>query len=141
MIGVQAVLSIILIESIRKLGFPYPYQAAGPAMALMLALGLSSVLKARLLSRILGAPVQGWRWPLIWAAAAAAVVGWLLTRLPRSWEWAELSFGIPAILVVFGAVVWKRGFTHEDRELFRTRKGEVEEPTLPPPGDVTAPNS
>ena len=139
MIGIQAVLSVVLIEGIRKLGFPYAYQAAGPAIGLMLALGLASVLKARLLSSILGAPVQGWRWPLIWAAAAATVMGWLLTRLPQSWEWAELALGIPAILLVFGLVVWKRGFTHEDRALFRMGKGGNEEPTLPPPGDVTGP--
>jgi hypothetical protein len=97
------------------------------------------VLKARLLSGILGAPVQGWRWPLIWAAAAATLVGWLITRLPRSFEWAELSFGMPAILVVFGYVVWKRGFTDEDRELFRTRKGASAEPTLPPPTGASSP--
>jgi O-antigen/teichoic acid export membrane protein len=138
-IGIQGLLSIVLIVAIRKLGFPYPYQAAGPAVALMLALGISSVLKARLLSQILGAPVQGWRWPLIWAAAAAALTGWLITRLPKSFEWAELAFGIPAILIAFGAVVWKRGFTHEDRELFRMRKGEAVEPTLPPPSGLGPP--
>jgi O-antigen/teichoic acid export membrane protein len=136
MIGVQAAITIGLILAIRTLGFPYPYQAAGPAIALALALSLSSVLKARLLSRILGAPVQGWRWPLIWAAAAATFVGWLFTLLPKSMEWAELGFGIPAILVTFGTVVWKRGFTDEDRELFRTRKGDREEPTLPTPEGV-----
>jgi O-antigen/teichoic acid export membrane protein len=139
MVLVQGALSLVLIEAIRAGGFPYPFQAAGPAIALMLALGLSSVLKARLLSRILGAPVQGWRWPLVWAAAAATVVGWLFTMLPRSWEWAELALGAPAILIVFGAVVWTRGFTHEDRELFRTRKSDVAEPTLPPPPGAIPP--
>jgi O-antigen/teichoic acid export membrane protein len=148
MILVQGLLSIALILGIKALrlspelvawfGFssnrlPDAFAAAGPAMALMLGLGMASVLKARLLGRLLGAPVQGWRWPLVWAAAAASLVGWLFTALPKSMEWAELAFGIPAILGTFGIIVWKRGFTHEDRVLFRLKKGDVEEPTLPPP--------
>ena len=107
------------------------FQAAGPAIALSLALGLASVLKARLLGRLLGAPVSGWRWPLIWAAAGASLVGYVVTLLPRSLEWIELAFGIPLILGVFGIILWTRGFTHEDRVLFRL-KGD-EEPSLPTP--------
>ena len=84
------------------------YQAAGAALALALALGMASILKSRLLGRILAAPVQGWRWSLIWAAAAASVVGFIATLLP---EWLELSLGAPAILLTFGLMVWYRGFT------------------------------
>ena len=40
----------------------------------------------------------GWRWPLILAALASGVVGWAVTRLPHSLEWAELAFGVPLIL-------------------------------------------
>ena len=98
---------------------------------------MSSILKARLLCRLLGAPVQGWRWPLIWAAAGAALVGSLFTLLPRSLEWVELAFGIPVILLTFGAIIWKRGFTKEDRALFRMKKDE--EPTLPPPAGALPP--
>jgi hypothetical protein len=81
--------------------------------------------------------VQGWRWPLIWAAAAAVVVGSLVTLLPPSLEWAELVFGIPMILLAFGFVLWTKGFTHEDRVLFR-KHGE-EEATLPPPAGALPP--
>ena len=42
--------------------------------------------------------------------------GWLATKLP---EWAELLFGIPAILLAYGAVIWRKGFGPEDRVLFR----------------------
>jgi hypothetical protein len=91
-------------------------QAAGPALALALALGISSILKARLLAQLLGASVSGWRWPLIWAGAVAGVVGYGATKLP---EWLELSLGIPAILLSFGVVIWKFGFTSADRTLFR----------------------
>ncbi|PWG02556.1 lipopolysaccharide biosynthesis protein [Sphingosinicella humi] len=129
MIGAQAALSIALIMAMQELGWPTIFQAAGPAIALSLALGLASVLKARLLGRLLGAPVSGWRWPLIWAAAGATVVGSFFTLLPQSLEWAELIFGIPAILGVFGIILWTRGFTHEDRVLFRMKGGE--EPSLP----------
>ncbi len=136
MIGVQIVLSLALIQGMRALGWPEKVQAAGPAIALAIALGLASILKARLLCRLLDAPVSGWRWPLVWAAAAATAIGYLATLLP---EWAELAIGIPLILVAFGAVIWKRGFTHEDRVLFRKRGGEVEEPSLPPPPGALPP--
>lgn len=141
MICVQILLSIGLVLAIR--GFRVPdelvafldlpgnrlpesFAAAGPAIALALALGMASILKARLLSHLLGAPVSGWRWPLIWAAAAAIVVGWFFTSLPHSFEWVELAFGIPLILGAFGLVLWTRGFTHEDRVLFRMKGGPAE---------------
>ena len=56
--------------------------------------------------------------------------GQIIVLLP---EWAELAFGIPAILVAFGAVLWARGFKAEDRELFRMRKADIEELNEPEP--------
>jgi O-antigen/teichoic acid export membrane protein len=136
MVTVQAGLTLAFILLIPSLPVPPDrvgaFQAAGAAAALMLALGLASILKARLLCRLLDAPVQGWRWPLIWAAAGAVVVGFAFTSLPQSLEWVELTLGIPAILAAFGWIVWMKGFTHDDRVLFRLKKGE--EPALPPPG-------
>lgn len=145
MIGIQIGLSFAFIFGLEELrpftiyaadeaGRPIAMQdstfsAAGAAIALTLALGLSSILKSRLLSNLLGAPVQGWRWPLVWAAAAAIVVGYSFTLLPRSLEWVELIFGIPMILGAFGIVLWLKGFTPEDRMLFRSRAGDA--PTLP----------
>ncbi len=138
MIAVQAALTVAIILSLDVVQWPadparrQAFQAAGAALALTLALGLASVLKSNLLAHLLGAPVQGWRWSLIWAAAAAILVGYGFTALPRAFEWAELVVGIPLILFTFGLVVWLRGFTSEDRALFRMRGDE--EPTLPPPG-------
>jgi O-antigen/teichoic acid export membrane protein len=133
MVCVQAALTVAIILGIEALPLAKPqeeaWQGAGAALALMLALGMSSILKARLLCKLLDAPVQGWRWSLIWAAAAAAVTGFVVAQLP---EWAQLAFGAPAILAAFGITVWYRGFTQEDRVLFR--KHGPEEPTLPPPG-------
>jgi O-antigen/teichoic acid export membrane protein len=152
MICVQAVLSvglIFLLRSVRVPGelvrwfglesdrLPETFTAAGPAIALVLALGMASILKARLLCRLLDAPVQGWRWPLVWAALAAAVVGHYLMMLPRRFEFAELALGIPLILTTFGIVIWKWGFREEDRVLFRRKKDE--EPTLPPPPGTVPP--
>ncbi|MBA3676152.1 MAG: lipopolysaccharide biosynthesis protein [Sphingosinicella sp.] len=137
MVVVQASLSVAFILGMRSLHLPTTYQAAGPAMALMLSLGMASILKARLLCRILDAPVQGWRWSLIWAAGAALAVGQLVVLLPRRFEFLELIVGIPAILTAFGIVLWKFGFTHEDRILFRRKKGE--QPTLPPPPGALPP--
>ncbi|MDT9599602.1 lipopolysaccharide biosynthesis protein [Sphingosinicella rhizophila] len=139
MIAVQGILSVALILGMKALGWPESFQAAGPALALMLALSFASVLKARLLRRILGAPVQGWRWPLVWAAGAAIAVGYFVTLLPPSWEWAELVFGIPLILLAFGSILWTKGFTHEDRVLFRKHDDEPEDISLPPPPGVVPP--
>lgn len=116
-ITLQAGLTVGAIYLIDELGLDQLYRAAAAAAALMLSLGISSLLKARLLAGILGEPINNWRWALVWAAGAATVVGWAATYfLP---EWAELAFGIPAILAVYGWVIWTRGFGHEDRALFR----------------------
>ena len=131
MIVLEAGLAAGLILLMRSWDWPIMWQATGPALALMLALAFASVVKSRLLARILKQPVSGWRWPLIWAAAAAMVVGQLVILLP---EWAEILFGIPAILVAFGTVMWVKGFGPEDRELFRMRKADIEELALPEPG-------
>ncbi len=130
MIALQAALSVALILGMRQLGWPTAWQATGPAVALMIALGFAAIAKSRLLSRLLGAPVSGWRWPLIWAAIAAVIVGEIFLLLP---EWAELLFGIPAIMLAFGAVLWTRGFGPEDRELFKMRKADIAELSLPDP--------
>lgn len=131
MIVFEAALAATLILLMRRWGWPTMYQATGPAIALMLSLGCASIAKSRLLAKILGQPVSGWRWPLIWAAVAAMLVGQIAILLP---EWAELIFGIPAILAAFGAVLWFKGFGHEDRELFRMTKDDIEELSLPDPG-------
>jgi hypothetical protein len=67
----------------------------------------------------------------MWAVAAGTIVGILATLIP---EWSELLIGLPAILLSYGAVIWMKGFTREDRVLFRLKKGE--EPELPPPGET-----
>jgi len=137
MIGLQAALTIaflLVIQAHWPPEWPKSWQAVAPAVALVLALVFAAVTKARLLSNLLGAPVSGWRWPLVWAAVAALIVGQLVIMLP---EWAQLAIGIPAILVAFGAVIWVRGFGPEDRELFRMRKADIEElrdVELPAPG-------
>ncbi|RKF18217.1 lipopolysaccharide biosynthesis protein [Altericroceibacterium spongiae] len=94
------------------------YRAGGAALALMTALAVSSIVKAMLLARLLNEPINNWRWSLLYAVAVAGLVGFLITRLP---EWAELSLGVPAILLSYGFVVWKKGFGPEDRVLFRKK--------------------
>jgi O-antigen/teichoic acid export membrane protein len=130
MIALEAGLAAGLILLMRYLDWPIMWQATGPALALMIALAFASIVKSRLLHGLLGARVSGWRWPLAWAAAAAMVIGQLVIRLP---EWAELLFGIPAILAAFGSILWFKGFGPEDRELFKMRKADIEELSLPDP--------
>ncbi len=119
MIAVQIALSVALILWMQSRGMSELYQAAGPAIALMLSLALGSLIKVRLAQKLLGAPVNVWRWPLVAAVAAAAVVGWIATRGP---EWSELLFGIPATLGAYGWIIWKRGFGESDRVLFKKAK-------------------
>ncbi len=116
-ITLQALLTVGGIMLVEQLGLGELFRAAAAALALALALAFASLVKSRMLARLLGESVNNWRWALVWAAAPAVIVGWLVTRyLP---EWAELLFGIPAILGVYGWVIWHRGFGPEDRKLFQ----------------------
>ena len=133
MIVLQALLTVGLILVMQEEGWSPMAVATGPAMALLLALGFAAVAKSRLLHKLMGAPVAGWRWTLVWAGAAAGIVGYVCTLLPPQLEWLELVGGIPAILFAFGLVIWTKGFGPEDRELFRMGKDEIEELSLPDP--------
>ncbi|MCA1748675.1 MAG: lipopolysaccharide biosynthesis protein [Parasphingopyxis sp.] len=119
MIAVQAALTVGLIIAFRNYGLDPMAQATGPAIALALALGMASILKSRLLAKLLGAPVSPWRWALVWAAAAATAVGYLTTLIP---EWSELIIGIPLVLVTYCLIIWYKGFGPEDRVLFKRAK-------------------
>jgi hypothetical protein len=50
------------------------------------------------------------------------MVGYVATLGP---EWGELAIGVPLILTSYGAVIWYRGFTHEDRLLFRMKEAKT----------------
>nr|WP_234032057.1 lipopolysaccharide biosynthesis protein [Porphyrobacter sp. SLTP] len=115
-IALQAVLTIALIEGAEAYGLGKGYEAASAAGALMIALAMSSLVKALLLKHLLKAPVSNWRWALVYAAAPAVVVGYAFTWLP---EWMELVFGVPAILGTYALVIWRRGFDDGDKVLFR----------------------
>jgi O-antigen/teichoic acid export membrane protein len=119
-IALQIILTFALITGIRQLGYPELYQAAGPAIALALSLGVSSLIKSRLAAHVLGARVSVWRWALPIAGAVAVLIGQIMVRLP---EWAELAVGIPAILATYGWMIWRFGFGEEDRVLFRKATG------------------
>lgn len=133
-IALQAALSVVLVLAVRAapgwdmpFGLRFPagrtdyYMAAAVALALLIALAFASLVKSRLLARFLGQSINNWRWALVWAAAPAVVIGWLVTRyLP---EWAELLLGVPAILGVYCWVIWHKGFGPEDRVLFRKNVG------------------
>ncbi|OQW72452.1 MAG: polysaccharide biosynthesis protein [Proteobacteria bacterium ST_bin13] len=121
MLTVQISLSFALIFAMRAVGWPPTYQAAGPAVALMLSYAITSIIKSRLLSSLLGAPISGWRWPMLWAALVAIVIGTAFTALPHRFEWVELVFGLPAIAASYAFVLWKWAFGPEDRALFKLK--------------------
>ena len=135
MLAFQIGLSFALIFLIRGLGYPVNYQAAGPAVALMLSVALTSVIKSRLLGHLLGASVSPWRWPLVWAALAAIVVGAAFTALPKRYEWVELAVGEPAIAGTYLFILWKWAFGPADRALFKKKPPEAE-PVLPNAGSA-----
>jgi O-antigen/teichoic acid export membrane protein len=118
-LAIQAGLSLLLILWADNMGLDPLYYASAVAIALMIALGFASVAKSLLLARLLGAPVNSWRWALAWATGGAAIVGWAITQLPPAYEWAELLIGVPLILAGYGWLIWTRGFGPADRELFR----------------------
>jgi len=47
-------------------------------------------------------------------------------------QWGQVVFGIPAILGLYGWIIWTKGFGPEDRVLFK-RKVTQDEPEPPPP--------
>lgn len=122
MIGLQAAFSFALILLGRDMKLDDMWIAAAPALALCLALGVSAFVKARLLSRLLDAPVNAWRWPLLSAAGVACIVGAGFVALPARFEWVELAVGVWAILGAYGLVIWRWGFGSDDRALFRKQK-------------------
>lgn len=122
MLAVQALVSIGLILLVDKLpvkpDYVGLYQAAAVACGLMISLGIGSVIKSRLLARLLGHSISIWRIALILAVVAAAMLGIAIVSLPPRFEWVELAVGVPAILGLYGWIIWRWGFGPEDRILF-----------------------
>ncbi|RYY47180.1 MAG: lipopolysaccharide biosynthesis protein [Sphingomonadales bacterium] len=115
----QIVLSFVFILVARAEGLSMGYQAAAPALALAISLTIGSGVKAYMLRRLTGTPVISVRPSFFAAIAIASLVGAAFTALPRHYEWAELSIGMPAILITYLYVIIKFGFGPEDKSLFR----------------------
>lgn len=130
MLAVQALVSVGLIQLVEMLPIEPRvrglYEAAAVACGLMLSLGIGSIVKARLLCRLLGAPISIWRGALVWGVIAASMLGIIIVSLPARFEWVELAIGTPALLGLYSWVIWKWGFGPEDRVLFRKQKDESE---------------
>jgi O-antigen/teichoic acid export membrane protein len=118
-IALQGLLTVGLMLVARRTGAGALLQAEAAAFALAVTLGLSSLLKSRLLGRLMGARINNWRWALVWAAIPACAVGYAVKGLP---EWAEMSLGVPGILGIYCLVIWRLGFGPEDRMLFRKQR-------------------
>ena len=126
MLGVQALVSVGLIWLVDDLPikpeYTGLYQGAAVACGLMISLGLGSLIKARFLSQLLGQQIRVWRWALLLAVAASALLGMAIVSVPARFEWVELTLGIPAILGLYGWIIWRWGFGPEDRVLFRKKR-------------------
>lgn len=126
MLMVQALVSVGLIMLVGDLPIMPEhvglYQAAAVAFGLMISLGIGSLIKSRFLSHLLGQAIRVWRWTLLIAVAAAALLGFIIVSVPARFEWVELTIGIPAILSLYGWIIWRWGFGPEDRVLFRKKR-------------------
>lgn len=124
-IVVQALLTVAAMLLVDHFGLSDLYRGAGAACALMVSLGLASVVKARVLAGLLNEPINNFRLTLLWAALPAGLVGWAMVKfLP---EWAGLLFGLPAILGIYCWIIWTKGFGPEDRVLFLSKRKKVPE--------------
>jgi O-antigen/teichoic acid export membrane protein len=123
MLMVQALVSVGLIILVDDLPIKPEhvglYQAAAVACGLTISLGIGSLIKSRFLSHLLGQNIRVWRWTLLIAVGAAALLGCIIVSVPARFEWIELTIGIPAILGLYGWIIWRWGFGPEDRVLFR----------------------
>ena len=123
MLAVQALVSVALIMLIPyfpvKTSYVGLFQAAAVACGLMISLGIGSLIKARFLSRLLDHPISIWRGALVFAVLAAAMLGVGIVSLPPRFEWVELAIGIPAILGLYSWIIWRWGFSPDDRVLFK----------------------
>ena len=129
-IALQGALTVAGMVVATGFGFDQLDRASSAAGALLVTLCIASVVKSWLLTTYLGKRITNWRWSLFGAAVPAAAVGWAAMRfLP---EWAEIAFGIPAILGVYSWVIWRFGFGPDDRVLFRRDTGGDTLTTLDP---------
>lgn len=126
MLAVQALVSVGLImladDLPLKTEYVGLYQAAAVACGLMVSLGIGSFIKSRFLAKLLDEKIRIWRWALLPAISAAALLGIVIVSLPPRIEWVELAIGIPAILAIYSWIIWRWGFGHDDRILFRKKK-------------------
>jgi O-antigen/teichoic acid export membrane protein len=90
------------------------FGAEGAAAALLVALVSVAVARQLLLGRVLGAAVGYWRWSLLGAGVAAFAAGYAARQLPELWQ---MLVGIPAVLLLFLAVIWRFGYGVADRAL------------------------
>lgn len=116
MLSLQVALSFVFVVILRREGWPPAYQAVGPALALAVSLACGSVIKATMLSRMLGARVSAIRPGLLAAMVAGGGVGAAISKLP---EWTQLTIGIPLMLAAYFLVLLKLAFGAEDKALFR----------------------
>ncbi len=136
MLAFQILLSVMLVLAMRALDWPLEWQAAGPAIALMTAFALMSVVKTRLLRGLLAAPVSPWRRSLVVALAVAGGLGWAATHWLPLPSGVRLLVGLPLIAGSYVLLLWKFALGPADRALFR-RVPRAEEATLANEGSLT----
>jgi len=116
-IVLQGLLTIGGIALVQRWQLGELYRDAAAAAALMLTLAVASLVKSRMLARLLDQSINNWRWSLFAAGVPACIVGGLVVVFTPAW--AHLIPGIPLILGVWCWIIWHWGFGPDDRVLFR----------------------
>ncbi|OWV34624.1 polysaccharide biosynthesis protein [Pacificimonas flava] len=127
-LGVQIALTIAFVAgfdvAFPGVGEDRPVQGIGAALALAIAAALASIMKVILLHHLVREKVSGWRPVFLSATLVTAAAGYVvMTYLPDFWQ---IVVGLPALIMVYGSIMWVFGFKGPDRLLF-TRLSEAEE--------------
>ncbi|MBS3960507.1 MAG: oligosaccharide flippase family protein [Sandarakinorhabdus sp.] len=109
-LALQAALSLALVPR---------FGGEGAAAALLLTLVAVAVARQWALGRALEAPVGFWRWSLLGAGGAVFALGYAARSLP---ELSQMLLTIPGVLLVFGFIMWRWGFSPADRALFARQR-------------------
>lgn len=108
-------LSGLVLQGGLSLALIPHFGGSGAAAALLLSIIAVGLVRHYLLAGSLGASILFWRRSVLGAGLAAFAIGYASRMLPEFWH---MLLGIPAVLLVFGFVIWRFGFGPADRALF-----------------------
>jgi hypothetical protein len=129
MIALEAGLAAGLILLMRELAGQSCGRRPG-RLGIGAILGCAAIAKAGLLKKSWAIRCPGWRWPLVLGGRRG---GWLSASGDPASGMGRADLRHPSDFGGIRRVLWVKGFGPEDRELFRMKKADIEELSLPDP--------